>query len=130
MQKDQAEALAGTIEESLFGVAASVEGGPLQETAADGRARRRAAARAYLKATATKRQRDRDAKGHFVPGWRGGPGAPVRTPLQDGLDKTLRAVFISPNVRDANGESANMVDALDSIARALRDIAKALRPLP
>ena len=35
------------------------------------------------------------------------------------LEKALRSVFESPNVSDANGENANVVDALSSIAAAI-----------
>lgn len=45
--------------------------------------------------------------------------------LADALAETL----ISPNEHDSNLEAANVVDGLFAIARALNDVAKALREL-
>jgi hypothetical protein len=39
------------------------------------------------------------------------------------MEKALSSVFTSPNVSDSNMEPANVVDALDNIARALHRIA-------
>lgn len=41
--------------------------------------------------------------------------------------KALREVFISPNEMDRNMEPANVVDGLFAIARALHDVASAIR---
>lgn len=38
----------------------------------------------------------------------------------DRLADTLAAVLTSPNVSDSNGEPANLVDAVDSLASAVR----------
>lgn len=47
----------------------------------------------------------------------------------DDTGSALRASFISPNVRDSNGESANVVDTLEGIAislgRAIRSLGNA-----
>jgi hypothetical protein len=39
------------------------------------------------------------------------------------LGKAVRDVFISPNECDSNGESANIVDGLYAVARAIRSVA-------
>jgi hypothetical protein len=43
-----------------------------------------------------------------------------------GIGKALASVFTSPNVHDSNGGAANLVDALDSIARSMWDSARHL----
>ena len=46
--------------------------------------------------------------------------------LDIGMAEAFRDVFISPNVPDRNMEDANVVDALDKIARGLFEIANAI----
>lgn len=46
--------------------------------------------------------------------------------LTERLEDTLGSVFISPNELDRNWESANMVDGLFAIARALEHVAAAI----
>lgn len=43
------------------------------------------------------------------------------------LEQAIREVFVSPNESDRNMEPANVVDGLFAIARALRDVAEAIR---
>ena len=43
------------------------------------------------------------------------------------LDRLTERAFVSPNVPDRNMEPANVVDALDSVARGLHDVADAIR---
>ena len=43
-----------------------------------------------------------------------------------GIGKALDYMFVSTNVPNINGEDSNVVDALDSIARALDRIAEAM----
>lgn len=49
----------------------------------------------------------------------------------EGIEKAINLLteraFISPNVPDRNLEPANVVDALDKVARGLFDIADAIR---
>ena len=46
--------------------------------------------------------------------------------LED-LSTALEAVFISPNESDSNMESANVVDGLFAIARAIGSLAEAMK---
>lgn len=41
--------------------------------------------------------------------------------------KAIEATLVSPNESDANGEAANVVDGLFAIARAIHDLADAMR---
>jgi hypothetical protein len=50
-----------------------------------------------------------------------------QTRTKDATAEAIGAAFISPNESDSNGEPANMVDGLFAIARALRDVARAIR---
>lgn len=43
-----------------------------------------------------------------------------------GIGRALESVFVSPNVSDANGEAANVVDALAGIGRMVWESAKHL----
>lgn len=43
------------------------------------------------------------------------------------IGKALQFVLTSPNEADSNGETANVVDGLFAIARAIRDLAAAIR---
>ena len=42
--------------------------------------------------------------------------------------ESIDRVFISPNVADANGESANVVDAISSLSFSARAVARAITP--
>ena len=42
------------------------------------------------------------------------------------LVKALEGCFISPNESDRNGENANIVDSLGSIARAISEVSRSL----
>lgn len=48
-------------------------------------------------------------------------------PWDGGVAKAMYDTLISPNVSDANGEPANLVDALDRIAHAILVLADAVR---
>jgi len=45
----------------------------------------------------------------------------------DELQEALESAFVSPNEPDRNLEPSNMVDGLYAIARAIRDLAAAVR---
>jgi hypothetical protein len=45
------------------------------------------------------------------------------------IKEAIENCFVSPNVRDSNMESANVVDVIDDVARGLRTIAHAITPL-
>ncbi len=44
----------------------------------------------------------------------------MNTRTENQLSETLRDVLTSPNVADSNGEAANLVDAIDDLARSIR----------
>jgi hypothetical protein len=48
-------------------------------------------------------------------------------PEPDPVAKAIRKTLISPNESDRNFEAANVVDGLFAIARALHDLADAVR---
>jgi hypothetical protein len=45
----------------------------------------------------------------------------------DSVTTAIGRAFITPNESDSNGEPANMVDGLFAIARAIGDLAAAIR---
>jgi hypothetical protein len=45
---------------------------------------------------------------------------------QTGVARAIKAALTSPNVRDSNGEVANVVDAMDDLARGVWAVARAI----
>jgi hypothetical protein len=45
---------------------------------------------------------------------------------QDEIADVLQDALISPNVADRNGEAANLVDALDNLARAMWSVSRGI----